>query len=425
MKVEVQEVDACKRRLAVEAPSDLVQHAWEAAYGRVGREARLPGFRKGKVPKNLVKLHFADDVRREVAQRLIPEVYRQALEETHIDPVDEPDLQDVTLEEGAPLTFTATVEVKPAISLGEYRGVAVEHAPTPISDADVDAALAHIRESQAEFRAVDRPAASGDLVIVDYTLAPEGLDPASETGYAFMVGDGSVMPEIDQAVVGLSAGAEREVGVRFADDHRREDLRGKSGSARVKVIEVKEKILPELDDEFAKGVGDHPTLDALRAEVRRQLEARRAQEDRQALEQKVVDALLARHEFQVPEAMVNRHLSHAIQHMRERMRRQGVDPDRLRWDQPEILQEMRPSAEKAVRRALLMDAIATAEGIAPGEPDVESEIARMAEQTQRPAAAVRGILEKNGELEGLRARLREDRALELVVQQAAIAPPVS
>ena len=422
MKVEVQEVDACKRRLSVEAPSEVVQDAWDAAYGRVSREARLPGFRKGKVPKNLVKLHFADDVRREVAQHLIPEVYRQALAESRIEPVDEPDLDDVRLEEGAPLTFTATVEVKPLIALGEYKGVSVQHTPTPITEADVDTALGQLRERQAEFRTVDRPAAPGDLAIVDYTLSPEGLAPASETGYAFMVGDGSVMPEIDGAVVGLTAGAEREVGVRFAEDHRREDLRGRTGSARVKLVEVKEKILPELDDEFAKGVGEHPTLDALRAEVRQQLEARRAHEDQRALEEKIVDALLARHDFTVPDAMVTRHMGHAIQHMRERMRRQGVDPDRLQWDRPEILQELRPGAEKAVRRTLLLDAIATAEGIESSDADVDAEIARLAEGSQRPAAAVRGILEKNGELDGLRARLREDRALQLVVQGAAVSP---
>ena len=398
MKVEIQELDACKRRLSVEAPTDIVQNAWEAAYGRVGREARLPGFRKGRVPKNLVKLHFADDVRREVAQRLIPEIYRQALLETHV------------------------VEVKPLIALGEYKGVSVQHVGTPISEADVDAALAQLRESQAEFRTVERAAAPGDLVIVDYTLAPDGLPPVSETGYAFAVGDGSVMPEIDEVVVGMTASAEREIGVHFAADHRREDLRGRAGSARVKLVEVKEKILPELDDEFAKGLGDHQTLDALRAEVRRQLEARRAREDQQALEDKIVEALLARHDFKVPEAMITRHMGHAIQHMRDRMRRQGVDPDRLRWDQPELLQELRPAAEKAVRRTLLRDAIATAEGIATEDADVEAEIARLAAQTQRPAAAVRGILEKNEELESLRARLREGRALDLVVQGAAVSP---
>jgi len=232
MKVAVEELEACKRRLQVEAPEDLVRQAWEEAYGRVGGQAKLAGFRKGHVPRNLLKLHFADEVRREVAQRLIPEVYRQALAETQLHPVEDPDFHDVTLEEGAPLKFTAVVEIKPAIALGTYTGVTVQHAPVPVTDEDLEKALEHLREQHAEFRSVERPAAAGDLVIVDYTLTPEGLEPRREQGYAFLVGSQAVLAEIDEAVIGLAAGGERETRIHFPDDHRREDLRGKGGAPR-------------------------------------------------------------------------------------------------------------------------------------------------------------------------------------------------
>src|SRR5215467_2004022 len=174
MKVAVEAIEGCKRRLAVEAPIDVVQQEWERAYGRVQKQARLPGFRKGHVPRSLVKVHFSDDVRREVAEHLIPDVYRQALSEAKLDPVNEPDLQDVRLEEGAPLSFVAVVEVKPAIDLGEYKGVEVRREPVQVADSDVDEALEQMREQHAEFRTVERPAGPGDLVIVDYTLSPEG-----------------------------------------------------------------------------------------------------------------------------------------------------------------------------------------------------------------------------------------------------------
>src|SRR5438874_255824 len=281
MKVAVEAMTGCKRRLAVEAPSDVVQQEWEKAYGRVQKQARLPGFRKGHVPRSLVKVHFADEVRREVAEHLIPDVYRQAVTEAQLDPVDEPDLQDVKLEEGAPLSFVAVVEVRPDIALGDYRGVEVEHATSPVGDEQVGEALEHMRERHAEFRTVDRAAAPGDLVIVDYTLAPEGHDATSANGYQFLVGGGDVLPEIDQAVVGMRAGEERNVPLRFADDHRMESLRGKSGTADVKLVEVKEKLLPDLDDEFAKALGgDFETLEAVRAETRKQLEAQREAMDR-------------------------------------------------------------------------------------------------------------------------------------------------
>ncbi len=420
MKVDVEKLEACKRRLSVEAPSELVQRAWEAAFGRVQKQARLPGFRRGHVPRNLVRLHFADDVRREVAQRLIPDVYRQALEQTKIEPLDEPRLDEVRLEEGAPLTFKAVVEVKPMIQLGEYKGLAVRHTPAVARGDEVEEALARMRDAHAEFRAVDRAPASGDLVIIDYTLAPEGLDPVQETGYAFVVGDGAVMPEIDEAVVGLTVGAEREVGVRFAADHRREDLRGRAGRAHVKLVEVKEKSVPPLDDEFAKGLGDFANVDALRAEVQRQLDAKRGQDDRRALEDAAVDALLARHEVPVPDAMVMRHIAHTVESARGRMRHQGIDPDRVPWDYNKLVEELRPGAAQAVRRALVLDAIAEAEGLAPGEAEVDAEIGAIAAQTQRSPAQVRGMMEKGGDLEATRYRLREARALEFVIQHATI-----
>ena len=420
MKVAVEAIEGCKRRLAVEAPADVVQQEWERAYVRVQKQARLPGFRKGYVPRSLVKLHFADDVRREVAEHLIPDVYRRALSEARLDPVNEPDLQDVKLEEGAPLSFVAVVEVKPSITLGEYKGVEVQHAPKPIAEEDIDAALERMREEQAQFRAVDRPAGPGDFLVVDYTLAIDGREPSSQTGYQFIVGDKTVLPEIDAAVVGMRAAEERPVPFRFAEDHRREELRGRGGAATVRLVEVKEKVLPELDDEFAKSFGEFASLVALRAEVGRQLEARREHDERRALQEKVVDALLDAHSFTIPDTMVMRHVAHQIEQARESMRAQGVDPDRVPWDYGKLVTELRPGAEKAVRRALLLEAIAEREALVPPDADVDAELEKIAQGSQRPLPAVRRMMEKSGDLEALRRGLRDRQALELLVGHAKI-----
>jgi trigger factor len=420
MKVAVEEIEGCKRRLAVEAPVDVVTQEWERAYGRVQKRATLPGFRRGHVPRSLVKLHFADDVKREVAEHLIPDVYRQALSEARIAPINEPDLQDLTLEEGSPLSFTAVVEVKPAIALGDYRGVEVQHAPAPVTDADVDEALGRMREQHAQFRSVERAAATDDLVVVDYTLAPQDHEPTTAAGYHFLVGSGTVLQEIDSAVGGMRAGEEREVSLRFADDHRMETLRGKSGTAHLKLGEVKEKVLPALDDEFAKTLGEFETLDALRAEVRRQLDARREADTRQELEDKIMDALLARHEFGVPDAMVMRQVAHQVEHTRERLRRQGVDPDGIQWDYTKIVGELRPAAEKAVRRALLLEAIADQETLAASDAEVDAEVERFARASQRPVPAVRRMMEKSGDLEALRHGLRDRKTLDLLIEHARV-----
>jgi trigger factor len=420
MKVAVEELESCKRRLAVEAPADVVTKEWERAYGRVQKRATLPGFRRGHVPRSLVKLHFADDVRREVAEHLIPDVYRKALTEAQIAPVNEPDLQDLKLEEGAPLSFTAVVEVKPAITLADYKGVEVQHTPEPITDADVDEALGRMREQHAQFNSVERPAATDDLVVVDYTLSPQDHEPTTASGYHFLVGSGTVLPEIDQAVVGMRAGEERDVSLHFADDHRMESLRGKEGSAHIKLGEVKEKVLPALDDDFAKSLGEFETLEAVRAEVRRQLEARREAESRQALEDKIIDALLARHEFGVPDAMVMRQVAHQVEHTRERLRRQGVNPDGVQWDYPKIVTELRPGAERAVRRALLLEAIADQEALTVADAQMDEEIEKFARASQRPAPAVRRMMEKSGDLDALQHGLRERKTLDLLIEHARV-----
>jgi trigger factor len=420
MKVAVEAIEGCKRRLAVEAPVDVVQQEWERAYGRVQKQARLPGFRKGHVPRSLVKVHFSDDVRREVAEHLIPDVYRQALTEAKLDPVNEPDLQEVRLEEGAPLSFVAVVEVKPAIDLTDYKGVEVEHAPVAVTADDLSTTLDHMREQQAQFHAVERPAATGDLVVVDYSVAIEGHDPSSQSGYEFLVGARNVLPEIDDAVIGLKAGEERQVTLRFADDHRREDLRGRGGNATVKVIEVKEKALPVLDDDFAKSLGEFETLEALRTELQKQLETRREHDEQRALQEKVVDAIIARHEFTVPDALVMRQVAHRIEHARESVRRQGIDPERMPWDYEKLIAELRPGAEKAVRRALLLEAIADKEAIAATDADVDAEVEKLAQASQRPTPALRRMMEKSGDLEGLRQGIRDRMTLELLVANAKV-----
>jgi trigger factor len=420
MKVAVESIEGCKRRLAVEAPVDVVQQEWERAYGRVQRQARLPGFRKGHVPRSLVKVHFSDDVRREVAEHLIPDVYRKALTEANLEPVNEPDLQEVKLEEGSPLSFVAVVEVKPAIALGDYKGVEVQHAAVAVTTDDLSAALEQMREQQAQFHVVERPAATSDLVVVDYTVAIDGHPPSSQSGYEFLVGARNVLPEIDDAVVGVRAGEERQVALRFADDHRREDLRGRGGQATVKVVEVKEKGLPALDDDFAKSIGEFETLEALRAELLKQLEARRQHDETRTLQEKVVDAVVARHEFTVPDALVMRQVAHRIEHARESVRQQGIDPERMPWDYEKLIAELRPNAEKAVRRALLLEAIADKEAIAPTDADVDAEVEKLAQASQRPAPAVRRMMEKSGDLDGLRQGLRDRMTLDLLVANANV-----
>ncbi len=422
MKIEVQELDPCKRQLVVEAPEEEVRAAWTAACGRVQRDARLPGFRRGKVPMTLVRSRFADEVRQAVAEALIPAVYRRAVDEAQIRPVEDPDFRELDLEEGRPLRFTAVVEIKPAIALGEYRGVVVRHSARPVTDADVETTLTTLAEQRATLVTAARPARVGDFVVVDYELRPEGAEARQEQGYAFEVGGGRVLPEMDEAVIGLEAGAERRVQVRFPDQHPREELRGRPGELTLRVVEVKEKEVPPVDDDLARALGMHDTLAELREAVQARLTADRERQDRRALEEAVVDAVLARHDVGVPDSLVGREISHRIGHARESLRRQGVDPDAVRWDYEKLSGELRPDAERAVRRALILETIAEREELTADDGDVEAEIARLARDSGRAPQAVRSLLERGGDLDGLRLTLREAKTLALLVEHARIEP---
>ena len=422
MKVEIQELEPCKRQLVVEAPEEEVRAAWTAACGRVQRDARLPGFRRGKVPLTLVRSRFGDEVRQAVAETLIPAVYRRAVAEAQLRPVEDPEFRELELQEGQPLRFTAVVEIRPAIALGEYRGVGVRHSPRPVTDADVEGTLAALAEQRATLVTVTRPARVGDFVVIDYELRPEGGGPRSEKGYAFEIGGGRVLPEMDEAVIGLEAGAERRVQVRVPDGHPREDLRGRTGELALRVVEVKEKEVPPIDDELARGLGTHDTLAELQEAVRARLVADRARQDRHALEAASVDAALARHDFVVPESLVVRELSHRIGHARESLRRQGVDPDAVRWDYQKLSVELRPDAERSVRRALLLEAIAAREEVTVSDADVDAEVARLARESGRAPQAIRSLLERGNELDGLRLALREAKTLALLVEHAQVEP---
>jgi trigger factor len=421
MKVEIQELDPCKRQLVVEAPETEVTAAWEAAYGRVQREARLPGFRRGKVPRSLVRVHFADEVRRTVAEQLIPDVYRRALDEARLSPVEEPQVQDLQLEEGQPLRFTAVVEIKPPITLGEYRGVKVTHTPGAVTDADVEAALQSLAERQASLATVARPARVGDHVVVDYTIAPEGAEPRVEQGYAFEVGGGRVLPEMDEAVMGMAAGDARELSVRFPSDHPREDLRGKSGQLSLRLVEVKEKEVPPLDDDFVRALGGGPqTVAELRETVRSELQVQRERQNRREREEAVVDAVLTGHDFPIPDTLVQRDIAHRIGRMQASLSRQGVDPARLNWDYAKLADDLRPAAVRAVRWALLQEAVAEREELAATDADVEVEVTRLARESGQPLQAVRTALERGGDLEHLRLSLREAKVLKLLIDNAEI-----
>ena len=229
---------------------------------------------------------------------------------------------------------------------------------------------------------------------------------------------GTLLPEIEAALMDKKQGDQSSADVAMPAGHPHKKLKGKTATFKITLKDLKEKVLPGLDDDFAKSVGgSFETLDALKGEVRKGLQARRELENRRALEAAVLDAVLANHAFEVPEALVLRQVGRQIEHAREHMRRQGVDPDRVPWDYKKLLEDLRPGAEKAVKRALLLEAIAEKEGLEPGDADVDAEVERLAQASQRPAPAVRRMLEQSGDLEGIRHTLGERKTVDFLIEK--------
>lgn len=419
MRIQVQELDPCRRQLVVEAPPEEVQAAWDAAYGQVQRAARLPGFRPGRVPRALVRRHFAAEVRRTVAERFVPEACRRALAEAQLHPVDEPEVRELVLEEGQPARLTAVVEVRPSIALGAYRGVRARYRPVRVTAEDLEAALRALAERHASLNTVARPARVGDHVVVDYVLEPEGEPARREEGFAFEVGAGRVLAELEEGVMGLAPGEERQVAVRFPADHPREALRGRPGRLWFRLLEVKEREVPAVDEELARAVGA-PSLEALRETVRAQLEAEAERRNRRARGEAVVDALLAAHAFAVPERLVEREVGRALGMVGAELARRGIDPERVPWDRAGVTADLRPAAEREVRRTLLLEAIAEREEITVSEAEVDAEIERLAREAGRAPQAMRSWLQRQGELEGLRQGLRMAKTLAFLVEHAHI-----
>ena len=412
MKVDVESMEGCKRRLAVEAPLDVVQKEWERAYGRVQKQARLPGFRKGHVPRSLVKVHFADDVRREVAEhldsrRLPPGRSRKrgSIRWTSLD------LQDLRLEEGAPL------------SLRRGRGGQARHrarrvqGPRRRSTRRGPSPAPSRRRARAHARAAGRvPSAwsarrdRGDLVIVDYTLTPEGQEPS--TARRATPSSSATTRSCPRSTRPWPAcGRERsaQVGSALA---RRSPAGGAAGQAGHGGGEGDrgegEGTARRSTTTWPSRSASSRTLAALRAEVRRSSRPSEAAEDRHALEDKVVDALLARHEFAVPESLVMRQIAHQIEHARERMRRQGVDPDAPALGLPEADRRAAAGRRACGPPGAPAGGRGRARGSrAPREADLEAEVERIAQAGRRPAPAVRRMMEKSGDLDALRLGLRE------------------
>ena len=425
MKAEFVDVSETRKRLNIEIPSDQVDAEIDRITARVGRSARVPGFRPGKVPTRVVWQRFRDDILHDVAHGLVPQAVEVALRERDVEPIDTPDVRDVVVEAGKPLTFTATFDTVPAFDPGDYRGIALRKTSVAIEEDAVDGMLERLRQRGARFDPIEgRPLGANDWATVDLTRQMLGGDPLaapeSHSDVTIEVGAQANPPGFDEQLIGLEAGAAKTFTVTYPADYAATELAGKSVEYTVAVKGVKQRVVPALDDEFAKDLGSFDSLAALRERVRHDLEHEATHESDGEMRGDLLKALAARVAFQVPDTLVEAELDRRVEDVARRLIEQQVDPRKAGIDWNDMRTAQRDKAIESVKATLVLDEIAKREPVTVSDDEVGQEIARFAERGKRTEAAVRAQLEKDNGIARLRSGMRREKTMDLLLANASI-----
>lgn len=416
MKHSIRETGTWQHTLDVEVPSEVVDAELDALARAIQRRAVLPGFRRGKVPLDQVRQNFAENIEQEFFESILPRVTRVAMEEARLEPVVPPMVRNVRFTPGQPLRFEAVVEVRPKVEVKEYKGLPLTRSLRPVTDEAVEQVLAGLQDDSAIFEDLDRPAERGDTVLVDSTrLDANGrrLPGTVAKNRRVPLGDPTVPPDLENGLLGATAGQERTVEMRYADDHPSTDLAGKQFRYVLKVRKIQAKKLRPLDDNFAREVFRLESLEALRTRVRQNLEREEQVRVHREVEAAATDALIQRHPLDLPERLVQWMLERVIGEATEG---RAVN-DTLR---AELETHYRPGVERSLRRELLLEAVARAENVEATEEEVAAEIDRMAQSDPRQAAKVRARYQSAERRSALREGLIERKAMDRLIELANI-----
>lgn len=423
MKTEFIDVSETQKNLVVEIDSAVVDAEIEKIARDYSKAARIPGFRPGKVPAKVVRQRFRDQILHDVVHGLIPRAVDEALRDKGIEPVDTPDIKDVVVEEGQPLRFTASFETVPPIDPGDYSTLTLKRTDSGVEESAVDDALNSLRQRSARYEPIDdRPVEQGDSVQLDLERTAMGEDGQAQTdrheGVTVDLGAPANPPGFDAALLGMTAGERKTFDVSYPDDYPVSELAGSTVKYDATLKAIRKRIVPELDDEFAKDLGNFEDLDALRSRVRADLEHQLMHENERELRGDLVRQLAERVRADVPPSLLDREIDRRVEDFVRRLIEQQVDPMKTNINWEEFRERQREAAAEAVKSALLLDEVARRENITASDAEVDEEIARYAERTGRTPAAVRARLEKEGGLGRVYAGIRRERTLEFLLSRA-------
>jgi trigger factor len=421
MKSVVEEINPVKKKIIVEIAPDSVSKEMDKALADAAKKAKIPGFRPGKAPRNIVERHYGEDVRSEVLNRLISESYLNAVREHNLSPVDMPRIENIsTIAKGSPLSYTATVEVRPNITLGVYDGIEVTEKDLAVTDEELGQTVDRLREMYAQLEVVEGQALVKDhTAIIDFEGFHDGkpIEGAKAADHMLDIGSGNFIPGFEEQLIGMKKGETKEIQVIFPVEYANKDLAGKDARFTVALKEIKKKVLPELNDDFAKDIGQNKTVDELKARIKEDLEARKRDESGSAQREELMTKLVDAHTFDVPPGMVDRELQTMARQYATRLARQGMDVKS--FDAKKYLDKNRDLAVKRVKGILLLEEIAEKEKIEVSDQEITSAIAAMAASAGQTADVVRKYYEaQDGGLENLRASMIQEKALGLLLSRS-------
>jgi trigger factor len=422
VKTEFADLTETKKSVAVEIPSDIVDAQIERVARSYSRQARIPGFRPGKVPPNLIKKRFREQILHDVAHDLIPRAIDDALRERGLEPVDTPDVKDVSLDEGQALTFTATFETLPPINPGALETISLRRPAVTLEEGAIDAALTQLQNRAARYEPVEgRAIGDGDTATLDVTREAGGAAKGEHHhDVAIEIGGKANPPGFDDEIKGLEAGAEKSFTIHYPEDYAVKELANTDVRYHVRVQDIRKRVLPALDDEFAKDVGDFQTLEALRARITDDLQREAEAEADRRLRADLLKALAARVLVDIPDSLVERELERRTEEFARRLMDQDIDPQRANIDWDGFRDSQREASRDSVKSALVLDEIARREELTVTEADLEKDVAHYAERTGLTPPAVRARLEKEGALSRLSAGLRREKAMDFVLARAHV-----
>jgi trigger factor len=419
----VEDLSPVVKKLSVELAPDQVKDALDRAYSGLSRTVKLRGYRAGHVPRRLVERYFGDDVKKDVAQKLVAESIQEALLQHQLDPVAPPRVENDDVKPGEPFKYVATVEVRPRVEPKDYVGLPAPQLQVEVPDAEIDARLEEMRNEQAMFVPVEgRDVVElGDYAAADYEGSVDGapLRGAKRENVLVEIAPGSLLDNKADGLAGARVGETRELTVEFPNDYGAADLRGKTARFQVNVKALKRREVPQLDDQFAQDLGgDAKTLAELRQRIKDDLAAHKKDTAERERRDAILNALVERNPLEAPPALVERNVDAMLQGMLEGFHRRGLDVQKLGLNLDRLRDELRQRAALEVKGYLLLEAIAGKEKLEATDEDLDKHFEKIASEMKQPVDKVRQALRRQGSIDGLRSRLRQDKALAFLVERA-------